>query len=111
MKARIAITAGDPAGTSETAAAWMIRVREVRAVIYGHPGTRFEPGVLSADAVARRTTPCALRLPTRSPGAWPRRHAPVNKLAFARGLLEGHTDLAGRADAQPAGGMMSGSEP
>jgi len=119
VKARIAITAGDPAGIGPEIAQKAAddpRVREVcESVIYGpSPGVRFEPGVLSADA--GRAAYDALRAAVADALAGrvaAIATAPINKLGFARAGLpwKGHTDLLAELTGSRRVAMMFWSEP
>jgi len=103
LKPRIAITVGDPAGIGPEIAAKAAADERVRAacepVIYGpKAGTRFEPGVLSAEAGrAAYDAICAAVADALSGSIAGIATAPVNKLAFAHAGLpwRGHTDLLG----------------
>jgi 4-hydroxythreonine-4-phosphate dehydrogenase len=119
MKPRIAITLGDPAGIGPEIAhkaADDPRVRDVCVpILYGPPaGSRFEPGMLSADAgrAAYEAICSAVRdaLADQVQGI---ATAPVNKLAFARAGLpwKGHTDLLGHLTGSGQVAMMFWSEP
>ncbi len=101
MKPRIAITVGDPAGIGPEIAQKAAddpRVREVcEPILYGPPSeSRFEPGVLSADAGrAAYDAICSAVRDALADQVAGIATAPVNKLAFARAGLpwKGHTDL------------------
>ena len=119
VKPRIGITVGDPSGIGPEIArktADDARVREVcEPVLYGPPhGTRFAPGVLSAEA-GRAAYDAIVRAVK---DAQERRvaaiaTAPINKLAFARAGLpwKGHTDLLGHLTGSSRVAMMFWSEP
>ena len=119
MKPRIAITVGDPAGIGPEIARKAAddpRVREVcEPILYGPPsGTRFEPGVLSAEA--GRAAYDAIGLAVRDALADQVAGiatAPINKLAFARAGLpwKGHTDLLGHLTGSRRVAMMFWSDP
>lgn len=119
MKPRIAITAGDPAGIGPEIArkaADDARVREIcEPVIYGPPpGSRFDAGVLSAEAgrAAYDTIGAAVKDAMHGRVA-AIATAPVNKLAFSRAGLpwKGHTDLLAHLTGTPRVAMMFWSEP
>ena len=119
MKARIAITSGDPAGIGlEIArkAAEDPRVRQVcEPVVYGPPaGSDFIPGELSA-AAGRAAYEIVCRAVTDAQNGTVAAvaTAPVNKLAFARAGLpwKGHTDLLAHLTESPRVAMMFWSEP
>ena len=119
MKPRIALTVGDPAGIGPEIAAKAAadpRVRDVcEPVLYGPPaGTRFEPGILSADA--GRAAYEAICTATRDALAGivsAVATAPVSKLALARAGFpwKGHTDLLAHLTGSPRVAMMFWSEP
>jgi 4-hydroxythreonine-4-phosphate dehydrogenase len=119
MKARIAITVGDPAGIGPEIArkaADDSRVREVcEPVVYGPPaGARFTPGELSAEAgQAAYDTLCEAVKDAQSGVVAAVATAPVNKLAFARAGLpwKGHTDLLAHLTGSTQVAMMFWSEP
>jgi 4-hydroxythreonine-4-phosphate dehydrogenase len=119
MKARIAITVGDPAGIGPEIARKAAddpRVREVcEPVVYGPPaGSRFTPGELSAEAgKAAYDTLCAAVKDAQAGVVAAVATAPVNKLAFARAGLpwKGHTDLLAHLTGSPRVAMMFWSEP
>jgi 4-hydroxythreonine-4-phosphate dehydrogenase len=119
MKARIAITVGDPAGIGPEIArkaADDSRVREVcEPVVYGPPaGARFTPGELSAEAGhAAYDTLCQAVKDAQSGVVAAVATAPVNKLAFARAGLpwKGHTDLLAHLTGSTQVAMMFWSEP
>ena len=119
MKARIAITAGDPAGIGPEIAQKAAddpRVREVcEPVIYGPPpGVRFEPGILSAAAGrAAYDAVCAAVADALAGRVAAIATAPVNKLGFARAGLpwKGHTDLLAELTHSQRVAMMFWSEP
>ena len=119
MKARIAITAGDPAGIGPEIAQKAAddpRVREVcEPVIYGPPpGVRFEPGVLSAEAGrAAYDAICAAVADALAGRVAAIATAPINKLGFARAGLpwKGHTDLLAELTGSRRVAMMFWSEP
>ena len=115
----MAITVGDPAGIGPEIARKAAEDRRVLAVcepkIYGPPaGTRFEPGVLSADAgrAAYDTIRDAVRDAVEG-RVDALATAPVNKLAFSRAGLpwKGHTDLLAHLTGAPRAAMMFWSEP
>jgi len=119
QKPRVAITSGDPAGIGPEIAARAAADPRVRAVcepiVYAPPtGTRFAPGMLSAEAgqaafdvigAAVRDAQAGLVAAIAT--------APVNKLAFARAGLpwKGHTDLLGHLTGSRRVAMMFWSEP
>jgi 4-hydroxythreonine-4-phosphate dehydrogenase len=119
VKPRIALTVGDPAGIGPEIAQKAADDPRVRAVcqpiLYGPPsGSRFEPGVLSADA--GRAAYDAICLAVRDALADQVAGivtAPINKLAFARAGLrwKGHTDLLGHLTGSGRVAMMFWSEP
>jgi len=119
MKARIAITVGDPAGIGPEIARKAAddpRVRDVcEPVVYGPPaGSRFTPGELSAEAgKAAYDTLCAAVKDAQAGVVAAVATAPVNKLAFARAGLpwKGHTDLLAHLTGSPRVAMMFWSEP
>jgi len=119
VKPIIAITAGDPAGIGPEIAQKAAddpRVREVcEPVIYGPPdGSRFQPGVLSADAGrAAYDAICAAVRDAMDGRVSAIATAPVNKLGFARAGLswKGHTDLLAELTHSPRVAMMFWSEP
>jgi 4-hydroxythreonine-4-phosphate dehydrogenase len=119
VKPVVAITAGDPAGIGPEIARKAADDPRVRAVcepvIYGPPdASRFEPGILSAEA--GRAAYDAIRAAVRD--ALDGRvsaiaTAPVNKLGFSRAGLhwKGHTDLLADLTHAPRVAMMFWSEP
>jgi len=119
MKARIAITSGDPAGIGPEIARKAAddpRVREIcQPVVYGPPaGSRFTPGELSAEAgQAAYETLCSAVKDAQSGVVAAVATAPVNKLAFSRAGLpwKGHTDLLAHLTGSPRVAMMFWSEP
>ncbi|HTI41910.1 MAG TPA: 4-hydroxythreonine-4-phosphate dehydrogenase PdxA [Vicinamibacterales bacterium] len=119
MKPRIAITAGDPAGIGPEIARKAAddpRVRELcEPVIYGaSAGSRFEPGVLSAEAGrAAYNSICAAVKDAMDGRIAAVATAPVNKLGFSRAGLpwKGHTDLLAHLTGSPRVAMMFWSEP
>jgi 4-hydroxythreonine-4-phosphate dehydrogenase len=119
VKPIIAITAGDPAGIGPEIAQKAAddpRVREVcEPVIYGPPdGSRFQPGVLSADAGrAAYDAICAAVRDAMDGRVSAIATAPVNKLGLARAGLpwKGHTDLLAELTRSPRVAMMFWSEP
>jgi 4-hydroxythreonine-4-phosphate dehydrogenase len=119
MKARIAITSGDPAGIGPEIAhkaADDPRVRKVcEPVVYGPAaGTLFKAGELSAEAgLAAYDTVCRAVKDAQSGAVAAVVTAPVNKLAFARAGLpwKGHTDLLAHLTGSPRVAMMFWSEP
>jgi 4-hydroxythreonine-4-phosphate dehydrogenase len=119
MKPRIAITSGDPAGIGPEIArkaAGDLRVRKAcEPVVYGPPpGSRFTPGVLSAEAGrAAYETLCAAVGDAQAGAVAAIATAPVNKLAFARAGLpwKGHTDLLAHLTSSRRVAMMFWSEP
>jgi 4-hydroxythreonine-4-phosphate dehydrogenase len=119
MKARIAITSGDPAGIGPEIAhkaADDPRVRRVcEPVVYGPAaGTLFKAGELSAEAgLAAYDTLCRAVKDAQSGAVAAVVTAPVNKLAFARAGLpwKGHTDLLAHLTGSPRVAMMFWSEP
>ena len=118
-KPRIAITVGDPAGIGPEIAAKAAadaRVREVcDPLIYGPPpGSRFEAGVLSAEAGrAAYDAICEAVRDARATRVNAVATAPVNKLAFAKAGLpwKGHTDLLGELTGARQVAMMFWSAP
>lgn len=118
-KPRIAITVGDPAGIGPEIArkaAEDSRVREAcEAVLYGPPAsTRFEPGVLSAEAGrAAYDAICAAAHDAQAGVVDGIATAPINKLAFAHAGLpwKGHTDLLAHLTGASRVAMMFWSEP
>jgi 4-hydroxythreonine-4-phosphate dehydrogenase len=119
MKARIAITSGDPAGIGPEIAhkaADDPRVRKVcEPVVYGPAaGTLFKAGELSAEAgLAAYDTLCRAVKDAQNGVVAAVVTAPVNKLAFARAGLpwKGHTDLLAHLTGSPRVAMMFWSEP
>jgi 4-hydroxythreonine-4-phosphate dehydrogenase len=119
MKARIAITVGDPAGIGPEIACKAAadpRVTEVcEPVVYGPPeGARFPPGVLSADAGrAAYDAICAAVRDAQAGVVQGIATAPVNKAAFALAGLpwKGHTDLLAHLTGSPRVAMMFWSAP
>jgi 4-hydroxythreonine-4-phosphate dehydrogenase len=119
MKARIAITAGDPAGIGPEIAqkaAEDPRVRKVcEPVVYGPPpGSHFRPGELSAEAGrAAYEALCRAVKDAQNGVVAAVATAPINKLAFARAGLpwKGHTDLLAHLTGSPRVAMMFWSEP
>ena len=119
VKPRIGITVGDPSGIGPEIArktADDARVREVcEPVLYGPPhGTRFAPGVLSAEAGrAAYDAICAAVRDAQAGTIGAMATAPINKLAFARAGLpwKGHTDLLGHLTGSSRVAMMFWSEP
>ena len=119
MKPRIAITVGDPAGIGPEIARRTADDPQVRAVcepvLYGPPaGTRFQPGVLSAEAGrAAYDAICAAVSDAQAGKVQAIATAPVNKLAFARAGLpwKGHTDLLAHLTGSHRVAMMFWSEP
>ena len=119
MKARIAITSGDPAGIGPEIARKAAddpRVRNVcEPVIYGPPeGARFQAGELSAAAgLAAYQTLCDAVKDAQAGVVAAVATAPVNKLAFARAGLpwKGHTDLLAHLTGSPRVAMKFWSEP
>lgn len=119
VKPRIGITVGDPSGIGPEIArktADDARVREVcEPVLYGPPhGTRFAPGVLSAEAGrAAYDAICAAVRDAQAGTIGAIATAPINKLAFARAGLpwKGHTDLLGHLTGSSRVAMMFWSEP
>ena len=115
----VAITVGDPAGIGPEIAhkaAGDPRVRAVcEPVIYGAPdGSRFEPGVLSAEASrAAYDAICAAVKDAMDGRVSAIATAPVNKLGFSRAGLhwKGHTDLLAHLTGSPRVAMMFWSEP
>ena len=115
----VAITAGDPAGIGPEIARKAADDRRVQAVceprIYGaHAGTRFESGVLSAEAGrAAYETICEAVRDASEGRVAAIATAPVNKLAFSRAGLpwKGHTDLLAHLTGAPRAAMMFWSEP
>ncbi len=119
MKPIVAITAGDPAGIGPEIARKASDDPRVRAVcepvIYGPPDTsRFEPGILSAEAGrAAYDAICAAVRDALDGRVSAIATAPVNKLGFARAGLhwKGHTDLLADLTHAPRVAMMFWSEP
>jgi 4-hydroxythreonine-4-phosphate dehydrogenase len=119
MKARIAITSGDPAGIGPEIAQKASddpRVRKVcEPVVYGPPaGSRFNPGELSAEAGrAAYEILCSAVKDAQAGVVAAVATAPVNKLAFARAGLpwKGHTDLLAHLTGSSRVAMMFWSEP
>lgn len=115
----VAITAGDPAGIGPEIARKAAEDRRVQAVceprIYApRAGTRFEIGVLSAEAGrAAYETICEAVRDASEGRVSAIATAPVNKLAFARAGLpwKGHTDLLAHLTGAPRAAMMFWSEP
>lgn len=115
----VAITVGDPAGIGPEIAHKASEDPRVRAVcepvIYGAPhGSRFEPGVLSADAGrAAYDAICAAVKDAMDGRVSAIATAPVNKLGFSRAGLhwKGHTDLLAHLTGSPRVAMMFWSEP
>ncbi len=115
----IAITAGDPAGIGPEIASKAAEDPRVTAVcepvIYGPPaGSRFEPGVLSAEAGrAAYDAICSAVHDALEGRVSAIATAPVNKLGFARAGLrwKGHTDLLADLTRAPRVAMMFWSEP
>lgn len=118
-KPRIAITCGDQAGIGPEVARKAAADSRVRAVcepvLYGlSSGTRFEPGVLSAEAGrAAYDAICAAVRDAQAGTVAAIATAPINKLAFARAGLpwKGHTDLLAHLTASPRAVMMFWSDP
>ncbi len=119
MKPIVAITAGDPAGIGPEIARKAADDPRVRAVcepvIYGPPDTsRFEPGILSAEAGrAAYDAICAAVRDALDGRVSAIATAPVNKLGFSRAGLhwKGHTDLLADLTHAPRVAMMFWSEP
>ena len=119
MKPIVAITAGDPAGIGPEIARKAADDPRVRAVcepvIYGPPDTsRFEPGILSAEAGrAAYEAICAAVRDALDGRVSAIATAPVNKLGFSRAGLhwKGHTDLLADLTHAPRVAMMFWSEP
>ena len=119
MKPIVAITAGDPAGIGPEIARKAADDPRVRAVcepvIYGPPdGSRFEPGILSAEAGrAAYDAICAAVRDALDGRVSAIATAPVNKLGFSRAGLhwKGHTDLLADLTHAPRVAMMFWSEP
>ena len=115
----VAITAGDPAGIGPEIARKAAADPRVTAVcepvIYGAPdGSRFEPGVLSAEAgQAAYDAICAAVRDAMEGRVSAIATAPVNKLGFARAGLrwKGHTDLLAHLTHAPRVAMMFWSDP
>ena len=116
---RIALTAGDPAGIGPEIVRKAADDPRVQAacdpVIYAPPaGSRFAPGVVSADAGrAAYEVVCAAVRDAQAGHVDAIATAPVNKLAFARAGLpwKGHTDLLAHLTGAPHAVMMFWSEP
>jgi 4-hydroxythreonine-4-phosphate dehydrogenase len=119
MKARIAITSGDPAGIGPEIARKAAddpRVRRVcEPVVYGPPaGSRFHAGELSAEAGRAAYEAVRSAVKDAQTGVVAAvATAPVNKLAFARAGLpwKGHTDLLAHLTGSSRVAMMFWSEP
>ena len=119
MKPIVAITAGDPAGIGPEIARRASDDPRVRAVcepvIYGPPDTsRFEPGILSAEAGrAAYDAICAAVRDALDGRVSAIATAPVNKMGFSRAGLhwKGHTDLLADLTHAPRVAMMFWSEP
>jgi len=119
VKPIVAITAGDPAGIGPEIARKAADDPRVRAacepVIYGPPdGSRFEPGILSAEAGrAAYDAICAAVRDALEGRVSAIATAPVNKLGFSRAGLhwKGHTDLLADLTHAPRVAMMFWSEP
>jgi len=119
VKPIVAITAGDPAGIGPEIASKAAEDPRVTAVcepvIYGPPaGSRFEPGVLSAEAGrAAYDAICSAVHDALEGRVSAIATAPVNKLGFARAGLrwKGHTDLLADLTRAPRVAMMFWSEP
>ena len=115
----VAITAGDPAGIGPEIARKAADDPRVRAVcepvIYGPPdASRFEPGILSAEAGrAAYDAICAAVRDALDGRVSAIATAPVNKLGFSRAGLhwKGHTDLLADLTHAPRVAMMFWSEP
>ena len=78
------------------------------------PGSRFTPGVLSAEAGrAAYEAICAAVRDAQAGSIAAIATAPINKLAFSRAGLpwKGHTDLLGHLTGSPRVAMMFWSEP
>src|SRR5437870_1358225 len=114
----VAITAGDPAGIGPEIARKASADPRVTAVcepvIYGAPdGSRFEPGMLSAEAgQAAYDAICAAVRDAMEGRVSAIATAPINKLGFARAGLrwKGHTDLLAHLTHTPRVAMMFWSE-
>jgi 4-hydroxythreonine-4-phosphate dehydrogenase len=119
VKPIVAITAGDPGGIGPEIARKAADDPRVRAVcepvIYGPPDTsRFEPGILSAEAGrAAYDAICAAVRDALDGRVSAIATAPVNKLGFSRAGLhwKGHTDLLADLTHAPRVAMMFWSEP
>jgi 4-hydroxythreonine-4-phosphate dehydrogenase len=119
VKPTVAITAGDPAGIGPEIARKAADDPRVRAVcepvIYGPPdASRFEPGILSAEAGrAAYDAICAAVRDALDGRVSAIATAPVNKLGFSRAGLhwKGHTDLLADLTHAPRVAMMFWSEP
>jgi 4-hydroxythreonine-4-phosphate dehydrogenase len=115
----VAITVGDPAGIGPEVAQKAADDPRVRAVcepvIYAAAeGSRFEPGVLSAEAGrAAYEAICAAVKDAMDGRVSAVATAPVNKLGFSRAGLQwkGHTDLLAHLTGSPRVAMMFWSEP
>jgi len=118
MKPRIAITVGDPSGIGPEVAAQAAADLRVRAacepVLFAPPeGSRFTPGVLSAEAgraaydVIVRAVDAAKEDEVQAIAT-----APINKEAFRLAGLEwsGHTDLLAHLTGAPHVAMMFHSD-
>jgi 4-hydroxythreonine-4-phosphate dehydrogenase len=118
-KPRIAITVGDPAGIGPEIVdktAGDPRVCEsCEIVTYGPPvGTRFDVGVLAADAGRAAFDAVCHAVRDATAGLVDAvATAPINKQAFARAGLpwKGHTDLLAHLTGAPRVAMMFWSEP
>jgi 4-hydroxythreonine-4-phosphate dehydrogenase len=119
VRPRIALTVGDPAGIgpeiAHKAAADSRVLDACDPVLYGPPAeSRFEPGVLSAEAgrAAHDAIVAAVR-DVQAGRAEAMATAPVNKLAFARAGLpwKGHTDLLAHLAGGARAAMMFWSDP
>jgi len=118
MRPRIAITAGDPAGIGPEIAGKAAADPRVRAVcepiVYAPPGeTRFEPGVLSAEAGQAAYDTLVRAVDAAKAGEVDGlATAPVNKEAFQLAGLRwrGHTELLAHLTGAPHVAMMFHSD-
>ena len=119
MKARVAITVGDPAGIGPEIARKAAddpRVRDAcKPVLYAPPpASDFTPGVLSAESGrAAYDVLCAAVRDAQAGTVDAIATAPVSKLAFARAGLpwKGHTDLLAHLTGSRRVAMMFWSSP
>ena len=119
QKLRVALTVGDPAGIGPEIVQKTIddpRVRDACDIlVYGPPaGSRFETGVLSADAGRAAYDAICRAVQDAQRGVVDAvATAPINKLAFSRAGLpwKGHTDLLAHLTGAQRVAMMFWSEP